>query len=119
MVSSLDRLVANLPKEAFKNFGIPYEGEQLELLSRKGIFRYDWFDGFNKLSETNLPPRGEFYSKLHEEGITEDNYQHARRVWDTFETKTMRDYRNLFLETDVLLLADVFENFRDVCCKNY
>ena len=38
MASSLDRLVANLPKEAFKNFGIPYEGEQLELLSRKGIF---------------------------------------------------------------------------------
>ena len=80
MASSLDRLVANLSKDAFKNIGMAYEGEQLELLSRKGIFPYDWFDGFDRMSETSLPPREEFYSKLNDTDITEDDYQHARRV---------------------------------------
>ena len=119
MATSLDSLVTNLPKEAFKNLMSYYEGEQLESLLRKGVFPYDWFDSFDKLSSTQLPPKEAFYSKLNDADITEDNYQHAQKVWENFEMKTMREYHDLYLESDVLLLADVFENFRDVCSKNY
>ena len=113
------KLVTNLPKESFKNLTSYYKGEQLKLLLRKGVFPYEWFDKFEKLSATQLPPKDEFYSKLNDEEIKEGDYQHAQNVWKTFKMKTMREYHNLYLKTDVLLLADVFENFRDVCQKNY
>jgi len=119
MTTSLSSLVDNLPKESFKNLEKAYEGEQLKLLLRKGVFPYDWFDSFNKLSSTKLPPKEAFYSKLNDTNITDDDYQHAQKVWETFEMKTMREYHDLYLESDVLMLADVFENFRDVCLENY
>ena len=93
--------------------------DKTNMMLRKGVFPYDWFDGFDKLNETQLPPKDAFYSKLNDEYITEDNYQHAKKVWETFNMKTMREYHDLYLKSDVLLLADVFENFRDVCQKNY
>ena len=72
-----------------------------------------------KLSETQLPPKEEFYSKLNDEDITDDDYQHAINVWNTFKCKTIRDYHDLYLKSDVLLLSDVFENFRKTCLKHY
>ena len=72
-----------------------------------------------KLSETQLPPKEEFYSKLNDEDITDDDYQHAKNVWNTFECKSIRDYHNLYLKSDVLLLSDVFENFRKTCLHHY
>jgi len=77
MAASLDSLVDNLPKESFKNLTSFYEGEQLELLFRKGVFPYDWFDSFDKLNETTLPPIEAFYSRLNDTDITDDDYQHA------------------------------------------
>ena len=91
--------------------------DKTNMMLRKGVFPYDWFDGFDKLNETQLPPKEAFYSKLNDEDITEDNYQHAKKVWETFNMKTMREYHDLYLKSDVLLLADVFENFRDVCSE--
>ncbi|XP_073236533.1 uncharacterized protein [Porites lutea] len=70
-------------------------------------------------TETQLPPKEEFYSQLYDEDISDDDYQHAIRVWNTFECKTIRDYHNLYLKSDVLLLSDVFENFRKTCLKHY
>ena len=96
-----------------------FEGEELKLLMRKGVFPYDWLDDFDKLNETQLPPKKEFYSKLRGEDISDEDYEHAKKVWETFNMKTMRDYLNLYLKSDVLLLADVFENFRDVCQNAY
>ena len=69
--------------------------------------------------KNNYPPIEEFYSHLNDEGISQEDYQHAQNVWQEFEIKSMRDYHDLYLESDVLLLADVFENFRNVCLKNY
>ena len=119
MATSLDSLVKNLPKESFKNLTEFYEGKQLDLLLRKGVFPYDWFESFNRLSVDHLPPKESFHSILNDSDISEEDYQHAQNVWETFKMKTMRDYHDLYLKSDVLLLSDVFENFRDVCLDNY
>ena len=119
MATSLDSLVNNLPKESFKNLTEFYEGEQLDLIKRKGVFPYDWFDSFDRLSADHLPPKEAFHSILNDSGISEEDYIHAQKVWKTFNMMTMRDYHDLYLKSDVLLLSDVFENFRDVCLDNY
>jgi hypothetical protein len=69
--------------------------------------------------ETKLPHIEAFYSKLSDSDISEDDYRHAQKVWDTFNIKTLGDYQDLYCTTDVLLLADVFENFRDLSIKDY
>ena len=76
-------------------------------------------DSWAKFSETSLPKKEEFYSKLNDEHITEDEYKHAQTVWETFGCKTLGDYHDLYVKTDVTLLADVFENFRKLCMKKY
>ena len=114
MSSSLSSLVDNL--DEFPILSKYFKGE---LLRRKGVYPYDYVDCLGKLDEKQLPPIEEFYSHLNEEGISEDDYEHAKTVWKKFKIKSMRDYHDLYLESDVLLLADVFENFRNVCLKNY
>ena len=64
-----------------------------------------------KLDKTSLPPKSAFYSKLTGEGITDEDYQHAHTVWKKFNIGSMKDYHNLYNQSDVLLLADIFENF--------
>ena len=82
-------------------------------------YPYDYVSSIEKFSETQLPPKEEFYSKLNDEDITDDDYQHAIKVWNTFTCQTIKDYHDLYLKSDVLLLADVFENFRSTCLKHY
>ena len=60
-----------------------------------------------------------FYSKLSTKGITDDEYAHRKKVWDAFGCTTFGDYHDLYLRTNVLLLADVFENFRKLCLEQY
>ena len=86
---------------------------------REGVFPYDWFDSLEKPSERNLPPKESFYSNLNDCDITDKDFEHALKVWKHFKMTTFREYHDLYLKTDVLLLADVFENFRNVCMKNY
>ena len=75
--------------------------------------------GINKFSETSLPPKEAFYSALTKEHIKDKDYVHAQNVWQHFNIKNMKEYHDLYLETDVKLLADVFETFRDQCLKDY
>ena len=76
-------------------------------------------DGVERLNETELPPKHKFYSRLNDSDISDEDYEHAKTVWKEFGFKTFREYHDLYNLSDVLLLADVFENFRDVCCENY
>ena len=119
MSSSLGALVNNLPKDAFINLNKYYTPEEAELIKQKGFYPYEYMDSEEKFKDTKLPPRKAFYSKLSGRGITEKDYKHAWNVWNTFNMKTFKEYHELYNETDVLLLADVFENFRDLCLKIY
>ena len=89
------------------------------LLARKGVYPYDYVTSIDKFKETKLPPKEAFYSKLTDEEISDEDYQHALNVWSTFKCQTIQDYHDLYLKTDVLLLADVFENFRKTSLKYY
>ena len=119
MAMSLEKLVNNLPKDDCINLGLYYSGDKFNLLARKGVYPYEYMDSLEKLKETTLPPKEAFYSRLNEGGISDEDYKHAKKVWDVFEMKSLGDYHELYNKTDVLLLADVFENFRDICMTNY
>ena len=118
MSSSLGALVNNLPKDAFKNLKY-FTPKQAEILKQKGFYPYEYMDSEEKFNDTKIPPREAFYSKLSGRGITEKDYKHAGNVWNSFKMKTFKEYHELYNITDVLLLADVFENFRDLCLKIY
>ena len=119
MSSSLGALVNNLPKDAFKNLLKYFTPKQAEILKQKGFYPYEYMNTEEKFNDTKLPPREAFYSKLSGRGIKEKDYKHAWNVWNTFKMKTFKEYHELYNITDVLLLADVFENFRDICLKIY
>ena len=119
MATTLDKLVNNLPKDAFNNVKRYYTEDKFSLLTKKGVYPYEYMDSLEKLKETELPPKEAFYSSLNDEGIKDKDYTHAQKVWETFEMKNLEDYHNLYNKLDVLLLADVFENFRDICIKIY
>ena len=119
MNSSLDNLVKNLPDEAFKYTDEEFHGEELKLVKRKGVYPYDYMDSFQKFEETELPTQEKFYSILNNKHISDEDYQHAQNVWKTFNMKSMGDYHDVYLKADVLLLTDVFENFRKTCLEYY
>jgi hypothetical protein len=101
------------------DLGMQYSDKQYDLLLRKGVYPYEYVNSIEILSEDRLPPKSEFYSKLNDSDISDEDYEHAQTVWKEFGCKTLRDYHDLYNVTDVLLLADVFENFRDVCLEHY
>ena len=92
--------------------------ENTSLLTRKGCYPCDYVSSLDILKETKLPSKEDFYSKLYDEHISDEDYQHAIQVWNTFNCQTLQDYHDLYLKSDVLLLADVFENFRKTCLKH-
>ena len=116
--ASLAYLLGKLESKDFVNTREKFK-HNTELLTRKGVYPYDYVLNLSKLSETQLPPKEEFYSKLNDEEITDKEYNHALKVWDVFGCHTIRDYHDLYLKSDVLLLADVFENFRKTCMEHY
>jgi len=122
MGSSLETLVSFLPLDEFKELKRAYRNlsdDHFKLLTRKGVFPYDYIDDVAKLSETKLPTMENFYNKLNYEDISEENYKHAQTVWNAFNCRTINDYLELYLKTDILLLSDVFNNFRKTCMKEY
>ena len=94
------------------------KGKKLDLMAQKGTYPYDYMNSFDKFNE-KLPLKEEFYSILNDEHISNEDYKHVETVWETFNLKNMGEYHDLYLKSDVLLLADVFENFRKTCLEYY
>ena len=95
-----------------------FKDEKLNLMARKGVYPYDYMDSFKKF-KSQLPKKEDFYSILNEKDISNEDYQHVQNVWNTFNLKNMGDYHDLYLKSDILLLVDVFENFRKTCLEYY
>ena len=76
-------------------------------------------DSWEKFDETSLPPKEDFYSELNLVGISDKDYNHAQKVWDVFEIRNRGEYHDLYAQSDTLLLADVYENVRNMCLEKY
>lgn len=92
---------------------------QAHLLLRKGVYPYEHVDSFERFDERQLPPKEAFYSQLTREHIDDADYQHGQKIWSAFRCQTLGEYHDIYLRTDVLLLADVFETFRNTSMQNY
>ena len=88
-------------------------------LFRKGVYSNKYMDDWEKFNETLLIEKEDIYSHLNMEDITDADYKHGKRVCKDFEIKNLGQYFDLYLESDALFLADVFENFRNMCSEIY
>lgn len=117
---SLDKLSANLESHQCIEIRKYFRDEiEFNLIRRKGVFPYNYVDCFNKLLETKLPSKQDFFNKLSGESITNEDYDRAKEIWKIFKCSSLGEYSDIYLKSDVLLLADVFENFRSVCMNKY
>lgn len=138
MLSSLDALGKNLSEEDF--YHLPNfwkDADKIKLMKEKGIFPYSWCDSKDKFNVTELPSKEDFDNELtgtydiytdgkaktiddcKKSSISDEDYERAKSIWKAFNCKTFGDFHDIYLYNDVLLLADIFENFRDTCMKNY
>ena len=120
MNASLDSLVTTLKKSGYEKFAhttlhLPH----LDLVTRKGVYPYEYMSDRSKFNDRQLPTIDDFYSKLTDSNISNAEYKHAQLVWESFNMSTMQEYHDLYLKTDVLLLADVFEEFRRMALEHY
>jgi hypothetical protein len=93
--------------------------EDMDKLTEKGVYPYSFMDHVSKFDLQQLPAQKDFYNDLIRSHISKEEYKRAQDVWRTFDLKSMGEYHDLYLLTDVLLLADVYENFRQMCLEDY
>ena len=84
------------------------------LVRRKSVYPYDYLDSFDIFDETSLPSQDAFFNKLSGSTCSDTDYTHATRVWDAFGCETIAEYNDIYLQLDVVLLADIFENFKNM-----
>ena len=123
-MDSLQHLAASLEKLVTGLDDMPHlkavYATNSELLARKGVYPYEYMDSFDRFNEARLPPIEAFASSLNNgASISQADYRHAQIVWDRLGCNNLGDYHDLYLKTDVLLLTDVFENYRKVAMENY
>jgi hypothetical protein len=119
MPHSLESLVSFLKPDDIVHISLNFPSDKMKLATRKGVFCYDYVNTMDKLKETSLPDKKEFYNKLNETDIGDADYEHAQNVWREFNIQNLGEYSDLYLKIDVLLLADVFERFRKMCLNDY
>ncbi|KAB0805429.1 hypothetical protein PPYR_02399 [Photinus pyralis] len=120
MASSLDKLssaLTNFPNLKSQFSTLPED--QFNILTKKGIMPYDYFDSFDRFDELCLPPQDAFYNKLEDKPCPRRMYRRAQEVWSRFNCSNLGQYVDLYMKTDILLLADVFEQFRSSCISTY
>ena len=88
-------------------------------LLRKSVYPYEYIDDWNRFNENTLPSKDKFYSNINMNGISNNNYSHAKNVWNIFNMRNLGDYHDLYIQPDTLLLSDVFEQFRRTCIREY
>ena len=115
LTSLLDGLVKNLSNDDFKCLSQEFGDNLLDLVKQKAFYPYEYMGNFEKFKE-QLPSKEKFYSSLTDKKISDIEYQHVLKVWNKFG---MKDYQDLYLKCDVLLLADVFEKCRNNSLNNY
>ena len=86
---------------------------------RKGVYPYEYMDNWKRFNETSLPCKESFYSNFNMENIEDIDYRHGNNVFNKFKLNNLGEYHDLYVQSDTLLLADVFENFRDMSLKEY
>ena len=91
------------------------------MLLRKGVYPYKYTDNWEKFEETVIPPTKAFYSNLNLQNISDEDYVHAQKVWDVFKMKNLGEYHDLYVQSETLLLADVYENLclENMCLEKY
>ena len=115
-----DKFDEKLKERFFNTYNFSRHGNKgFILLLRKGVYPYEYMNYWEKFNGTSLPEKNDFYSQLNMEDITDADYAHAKRVFKDFETKNLGAYHALYVQTDRLLLVDVFENFRNIWFKIY
>ncbi|KAL9884631.1 uncharacterized protein ACN427_011393 [Glossina fuscipes fuscipes] len=118
--SSLEKLAKYLQPSQFKVLKKAFKNpEKFALMSRRGVFPYDYVSDIKKLDDPILPSRECFYNYLSDRECSDADYNFARTVWDALKCQPLKDYMVLYLESDVLILTDVFENFRILCLEIY
>ena len=103
----------------FLNLRLGHMDKQFRLLLSKGVYLYEYMTSWEKFDKTNLPPKEAFYSNLNESGINDHEYSRAHRVWKEFSICNLGEYQDLYLKTDVLLLCNMSESFRNKCLFTY
>ena len=104
--SSLDSLVKNLSKADFSYLSQKFDDKVLDLVKQKGFYPYENMSDFRKF-QGELPSKENLYSSLTGKNISDEEYEHVFMVWNTSQMKTMKEYHNLYLQCDALLLAEV------------
>jgi len=120
---NLETLVNNLKSEndPGKHFTILKQkfGDKYQLLLRKGVFPYDYFDAEEKFKEATFPPKSAFLNSLTGKEVSDEDYSYGLKIFQKFGLKNLGEYHDLYLLTDTILLACVFENFRHLMLNNY
>lgn len=117
---SLDKLSQTLESSQCSEIRKYFQDDtKFNMIRQKGVFPYSYVDSFAKLDEQQLPSRDKFYDNLRGESVSDENYTRALKVWNTFNCSTLGEYSDVYLKSDVLLLTDIFENFRKVCLEKY
>ena len=116
--------IKKINKDLIKKFKNTYsfrnnDIDKFVLLLRKGLYPYEYVDNWERFSEISLSSNEDFYSNLNMEDVNDIDYRHANNVFKRFELENLGQYHDLYVQSDTLLLADVFENFRGMCIKEY
>ena len=120
LTASLDTLAQSLTADGTDKFShTARHYSDSDLVFAKGNYPYEYMNGRDKFLLTKLPPIDAFYSSLSEETLTPEEYDRAQNVWRKFGIENMQQYHDLYLNLDVLLLADVLKNFRQTCILDY